>query len=188
MTTIQPRPLDINILPEQYRPWRITARVAVTTVVLAALLLGLIPAYTVLAVTRARTTEAQLRLDQAQVALTRAQVDQGQLEQINQQIEQTRSQITQLNAELDAVSQRRTPRSAGIMAISSALVPQVHITTVTQDGDTFVFHGEADSQELVLNYARALQSSGQFTNVRILSIVNADPLTQDVEFLVEMEQ
>lgn len=110
------------------------------------------------------------------------------MEQVNQQIEQTRGEITQLHAELGTVSQRRTPRSAGIAAIAVALVPQVHITAVAQDGDTFVLDGEADSQALLLDYARVLQSSGRFVNVRVLSMVNADPLTPDVEFSIEMEQ
>jgi len=183
----QAQPLDINILPEQYRPRHVTTPVAVAVLVTAVLLLGLIPAYAVLAVTRDRIAEAQLRLDHAQATLGQAQAEQAQLEQVNQQIEQVREQIAQLDAEIGTVSRQDTPRSGGITAIAAALVPSVRVTTISQDGDTFTVTGEVDDQTLVLDFARALQSSGQFTNVRILSITSADTTMPHVEFLIQME-
>jgi Tfp pilus assembly protein PilN len=161
--------------------------VAVAVLTVAALLLGLIPTYVVLAVTRDRTAEAQLRLDHAQVTLGQAQADQDQLEQVKQQIEQVREQIAQLDAELGTVSRQGTPRSGGITAIAAALVPSVRVTTISQAGDTLTVTGEVDDPTLVLDFARALQSSGQFANVRILSITNADTTTPHVEFLIQME-
>jgi Tfp pilus assembly protein PilN len=184
----QSRPLDINILPEQYGPRQITTPVAVIVVVVAVLLFGLMPAYAVLTAERARTTDAQARLDRMRAALDQTQVDQGQLEQVDQQIEQTRDQITQLNTELETVGQRAPNRSEGFRAIANAAAIGVHVTTIAQQGDIFVITGKADSQALVLDYARVLQSGGWFASARILSIVNTDPLTLEVEFSLEAEQ
>ena len=161
---------------------------AAAIVVAAVLLLGLLPAYAALTTARAQTADAQARLNQAQAVLNQFQVDQGQLEQVDQQIEQMRDQIAQLRAELETVGQGRTFRSDGIKAAVVALVPTVRITSIAQGGDIFTLTGEADSRGLVLDYARALQSSGCFSNVRVLSIVSADPLAQEVEFSIEMKR
>lgn len=187
---IQSRPLDLNILPERYRPHRITASMAAAIVVVAALLLGFIPAYAAFATARAQTAAGQARLDRTQAALAQAQVDRAALEEVEQQIEHTRAQVARLQAEFDTLSQWRTPRSASIAAAVAALVPRVRITTIAQEKNLFILTGKAGSQALVLDYARALQPSGQFANVRILSMVNADPLglAPEVEFSIAMEQ
>lgn len=185
---VQAHPLDINILPQQYRPRRITTPVAIAILVTAALLLGLIPAHAALRAAQAQTTKVQARLDRAQMALTQSEVDQGELERLNEQIEQAREQIAQLRTQLATVGEWSPRRSDGISAAARALASPVRIITIAQLGDTFTLTGEADSQAAVLDYARALRSSGKFANVRVLSVVNTDPLTSDVEFSIEMVQ
>jgi Tfp pilus assembly protein PilN len=182
----QPAPLDINILPERYRQGQVKPSVVIVTLVMAALLFGLAPAYVALTREQARTSDRQAHLDQIKANLTQSQVDQDQLAQLDEQIEETRAQVTQLHQELETIGKERPLRSAGITAIASALVPQIRIVTISQNGNFFTFKGTSDDPMLVLNYASALQSSGQFVNVRVLSIANADPPT--VEFSIELEQ
>lgn len=194
MQALQPRPLDLNILPERYRPRHITVPMTATVIIAATLLLGLVSAYDALTAARARTALLQVRLAQTKAALAETQSEQAQLEEqlegIGQQIEQARAEIARLRTEFGALSQQRTPRSAGIAAAVAALVPRVHIATVAQEADAFILGGQAGSQGLVLDYARALQASGQFANVRILSMANSDPLgvTPEVEFSIAAEQ
>jgi Tfp pilus assembly protein PilN len=182
----QPAPLDINILPERYRQGQVKPLVAVVTLVVAMLLFGLMPAYVVLTKEQARTAEMQAHLDQIKANLAQSQVDQEQLAQLDEQIEETRAQVVQLHQELETIGKERPARSAGITTIASALVPQIRIVIISQDENLFTFKGTTDDPMLVLNYASALQSSGQFVNVRILSITNSDPSA--VEFSIELEQ
>ena len=182
----QSRPLDINILPEQYRPRRITAPMVLAIVAVAVLLLGLVPTYSVLIAMQARTDNAQTRLDQAQASLAQAQVDPEQLE-VDQQIEQMREQIAALQAEFGGLDQRHVHRSAAISGIVTALVPHVHIITIAQNGNDFSLTGNASDYTLVLSYARALQSSGRFATVRVVSIANPDS-SAEIEFSITMEQ
>lgn len=189
----QPGPLDLDILPEKYRPRRVTMSKIIAITVAALLLLGLLPAYRALATARARTAVLQARLSQANAALTETRSEQTRIEQelegIGQQIEQARTQITRLQAEFNGLGQQRTPRSDCIAAAIGALIPQVHIVTLVQEGNTLNLSGQAGSLELVLDYSRALQASGQFANVRIVSMVNADPLesASEIEFSIEVE-
>ena len=187
-------PLDIDILPERYRPRRITAPMVAAVVVAAALLLGLTPAYTSLLAAQTRAAALQTRLNQVKAALAQVQSKQAQLveqmAEIEQQIERERAQVARLRIEFSTLRQQRVPRSAGIAAVIAALVPRVHIATMIQEDGSFILTGQAGSQGLVLDYARALQASGVFANVRILSMSNADPLglVPEIEFSIEMEQ
>ncbi len=182
------QPLDINILPEQYRPRRIEGPIAAVILTLAVLLFGLMPAYVLLATARSRTAALEARLDEARAMLDRSAVDQGQLAQMDQQIEALRGQIEQLNADLGAVNFRRVRRADGIRAAALARAGSLHITSIAQDGAVFILDGEAEDETLVLDYARALQSTGQFANVRVLSIVSADSSTPNIRFSIKMEQ
>ncbi len=194
MQAIQSQPLDLNILPERYRSRPVAASTVLLVTVAAILLIGLVPAYDLVADAQVQTTQLKARLLTAQTTLAQTQSEQAQLEQqlqeTTQQIEQAHTQIARLRAELSALSQQRTSRSAGVAAAVAALVPRVHIATIAQQEDSFVLTGQAGSQGLVLDYARALQASGQFTNVRILSMVNADllGLIPDINFSIETEQ
>jgi Tfp pilus assembly protein PilN len=187
-------PLDLNILPERYQPRRVGVFVVAAVIVASILLLGLALVYNAGSQARARTADLEARLDQLRATLSQTQLDQAQLterlNQVGEQIEQTSAQTALLRAEFSTLSQQRVPRSAGIVAAVAALVPRVYILTIAQEGNIFTLTGQAGSQGLVLDYARALQAGGQFGNVRILSMVNADPLglAPDVEFSIQVEQ
>jgi len=182
------QPLDINILPEQYRPRRIEGSTAAIILALAVLLFGLMPAYAVLATARSRTAALETRLDEARAILERSSVNQEQIKQMDDQIEALRAPIEQLDADLGALNPQRAHRADGIRAAALARAGALHITSIAQDGNIFILSGEADDEALVLNYARALQSTGQFANVRILSIINAASSTPGIQFSIKMEQ
>lgn len=189
MTAIsQSRPLDIDILPERYRPRRVSAQTLMVIMAIAALLLGLIPAYAFLVAERDRTADLQARLAQAKEALAEAQANPGQLEEVNRQIEQTRAQVTSIQEALGMLSQRQAPRSACVSAPVVALASGVRIISVTQDGDNCTVTGEADSQNLALNYARAIRSTGQFATVLIVWLNEAESSPPVIEFAIRMEQ
>jgi Tfp pilus assembly protein PilN len=194
MQALQSRPLDINILPERYRPRRITTPMIAGIVAVASVLLGLVFGYSALTAARAKTADLDARLSQVKATLARTQSERAQLEEqlgeVGQQIEQAQVLIARLRTESSTLSQQRAPRSEGIAAVVTALVPRVYIATVVQEGNTIILTGQAGSQGLVLDYARALQASGQFANVLILSMVNTDPLglAPEVEFSIQVEQ
>lgn len=193
MQALQSRPLDLNILPAQYQPRRITPYMVAVVVTIVLALLGLVPSFNVLTATQAQTTELEARLSQARMTLAQTQAErahvEGQIAQIDQQITQSQAEIGRLQAELNALSQRRTSRSTSIAAAITSLVPRIRITAILQEGNTLILTGRAGSQGLVLDYARALQANATFGNARILSMVNTDPLglVPDLEFTIEVE-
>jgi len=186
----QVRPIDLDLLPVPYRPRRLTALAGVLILLAAALVMGLVPAVSALQAEHARTLSAQARLAQMETALAQAQVNQAALNELEGQIAQVRDEIAQLEAEYEAISRWRTGRSSGIASAIFSALPGLRITGIIQQETAFTISGEAGSQALVLDYARALQATGTFRNVRILSMVNTDPsgMAPEVRFSVLAEQ
>jgi uncharacterized protein involved in exopolysaccharide biosynthesis len=192
----QPQPIDLNILPDRYRPAQLQSSVSIAILAGAALLFGLMPAYAFLVRERSETAVVEARLDQVKAALAQSSAGAGTLESINQQINQIHEQIAQLEAQLETVGEGSPSRSEAIAAIAGSLAGEVEITSIQQqESNTFVVTGRAGDQTLVLDYAEALQirtldpeTDRKFANVRILSIVDEDPLTSIVVFSIAVEQ
>jgi Tfp pilus assembly protein PilN len=194
----QARPLDINILPQRYRPAQVQSSLSIVILVGAALLFGLMPAYALLSRARRDTAALEARLEQVQADLAQSQAGAGELESVIQQIDQTREQLAQLEAQLATVGEGRPPRSEGIAAIAGSLAGAVELHSISQDGSTFVILGRADNEALVLNYVNALEtrvlnaeSGRKFASVRVLSIVDSaekDSAATGVVFSIEAEQ
>jgi Tfp pilus assembly protein PilN len=196
----QAHPLDINILPQRYRPAHLQSSVSIGILVGAALLFGLMPVYTFLARARNDTAVLEARLEQVQTDLALSQAGAGELEGVIQQIDEAREQLAQLETQLATVGEGRPPRSEGIAAIAGSLAGDVELTSISQDGDVFVISGKAGNETQVLNYVNALEtrvlnsaSGRKFSSVHVLSI--ADDIGEDEEtpvlgvvFSIEAEQ
>jgi Tfp pilus assembly protein PilN len=193
----QPRPLDINILPQRYQPAQIQSSASIGILVGAALLFGLMPAYAFLSRARSDTAVLEARLEQAQADLAQSQAGAGELESVIQQIDQAREQLAQLEAQLATVGEGRPPRSEGIAAIAGSLAGDVELSSISQQGNTFVITGRASDESQVLNYVNALEtrilnpeSGRKFASVRVLSIVDdaeKDATALGVVFSIEAE-
>jgi Tfp pilus assembly protein PilN len=192
----QSQPIDINILPDRYRPAQVQSSVSIAILAGAAVLFGLMPAYAFLVREWNETAAVEARLDQVKQALAQSSAGAGTLESITQQIDQIREQIAQLEAQLETVGEGSPSRSEAIAAIAGSLAGEVEITSIQQqESNTFVVSGRAGDETLVLDYAEALQirtldpeTDRKFANVRILSIVDEDPLTSVVVFSIAVEQ
>ncbi len=192
----QPQPIDVNILPDRYRPAQVQSSVSIAILAGAALLFGLMPVYAILVRERNETAAVEARLDQVKAALAQSSAGAGTLESITQQIDQIREQIAQLETQLETVGEGSPSRSEAIAAIAGSLAGEVEITSIQQqESNTFVVTGRAGDETLVLDYAEALQirtldpeTDTKFANVRILSIMDEDPLTSVVIFSIAVEQ
>ena len=189
----QPEPIDINILPERYRPARINSYLSIGILVGVALLFGLMPAYALLTRERNQTAALDIRLQRVMSDLTMAQGSQDELADIDRQIEQAEQQLAQLEAQLDTLGRGKVYRSQAFAAIINSVAEDVRVTSVRQAGDTFTVSGVASGEVSVLNYAqvlqnRVLESGVGFANVRVVLIRDEDDQTSRVEFSIEVEQ
>lgn len=191
---VHAQPLDINILPRRYRPRRVRLAVVGAVLVVALVLAGLLPVYNVLTETRGRSDYLEGRLAQGKAALSEVQARQVRAQEQTAELEgqtvQVRAESERIRVELSTLSQQRTVRADGLAMAIAVLVPRVRLVRIQQAGGLYTVEGEAGSQALVLDYARLLQDSGQYANVRIVSLVNVDPLgiAPDVRFAIALER
>jgi Tfp pilus assembly protein PilN len=186
---LQTNRIDLNILPPQYRPRGISLAQVLIPAALLILLLGLAPAFLALSVAQAQTTSRRAQLAGLKAALAQPQ-DLTKLDALQKQLDQAHAEIERLHIESQTVNVRQPLRAPGIEAAIASLNPRVELLIITQNGRLYSVTGQAGSQALVLDYARSLQASTYFTVVRIVSMLNADPLgvAPDVRFVIEMTQ
>ena len=94
----QSRPLDINILPQRYRPAQVQSSVSIGILVGAALLFGLMPAYAFFSRERRDTAVLEARLEQVQADLAQSQAGAGELESVVKYGADSRRQKTIINS------------------------------------------------------------------------------------------
>lgn len=189
------QPIDLNILPEQYRPRQFSLGRLLLLAAATAVVAGLGLVFLAWQNARADTASLQTQLDAARLTLDEAQAAQVELnsdvERVGQEIEMIEEELIRLRSELAGLGQQQLPETAvGIRAIVETEVPRVRLTSVTQLHQSFRVNGSAGSQALVLDYARAFEATGEFGNVRILGMENDDPpgTIPDVKFVILLER
>ena len=183
--------IDINILPSQYRRQAVSFQqllpalgVVVVLAVLGVLLL-------MLNGVQAQTVEQEDQLALLKAELTKPPADKVDLAALQQQIDGLRVETARLRAESQSLGAGQPSRAAGLAIAIQAVVPGVTLISLTQSGAIYAVSGEAGSQAIVLDYARALQSvPAAHWHVRIVSMVNVDSrdLAPDMQFVIEMAQ
>lgn len=182
--------IDINILPSQYRRQAISLQQmlpALGVVVLLAVLGVLLTLNGV----QAQTMEQEDQLALLKAELAKPPADQVDLTALQQQIDGLRSETARLRAESQSLGTGQSSRAAGLAIAIQVVVPGVTLISLTQSGSLYAVSGEAGSQAIVLDYARALQNAAAaHWRVRIVSMVNVDSrgLAPDMQFVIEMAQ
>jgi Tfp pilus assembly protein PilN len=183
--------IDINILPSQYRRQAISLQQRLTELGGVVLLAGLGVLLLTLNGVQAQTVEQADQLAVLKAELAKPPTDQVDLAALQQQIDDLRAETARLRAESQSLGAGQPSRAAGLAIAVEAVIPGVTLASITQNGSTYNVSGEAGSQSIVLEYARALQGvPAAHWRVRIVSMVNVDPrgLAPDVQFVIEMAQ
>jgi hypothetical protein len=184
--------IDLNVLPKQYRRPGVSLRqtlLALGGVAVLAVLGGL---FITLSAAQAQTAAQETELAELKAALTNASAAAAQVDPaaLQQTLEALRAETARLQAEAQTVSSGRPSRAAGIALAIRCVVPGVTLTAITENSGLYQVKGQTGSQPSVLDYALALQSTQSWRVVRIVSILNTDPLglAPDVQFVIEMAQ
>jgi len=184
----EPRPLDINILPEIYQPSRLPRWVVIGLVTGGLLLLGLVPTYATLRVIQTRTAVLEIRRAETELALDRGQINREDLAAIEEEIAETREKLESIRDKLEDVDQDGPSRSEGLGIIINTVAAGIELTTIYQEEDLFTIEGTAANPDVVPSYVDALWSTRIFTSVHAVSIVNPEPETAEVAFTIEAAQ
>jgi Tfp pilus assembly protein PilN len=183
--------IDINILPSQYRRQAISRQQMLPALGVVVLLAVLGVLLLTLNGVQAQTIEQEDQFALLKAELAKPPTDKVDLTALQQQIDGLRAETARLRAESQSLGAGQPSRAAGLAIAIQVVVPGVTLISLTQSGSRYAVSGEAGSQAIVLDYARALQNvpAAQW-RVRIVSMVNVDArgLAPDVQFVIEMAQ
>ena len=146
-------PLDINLLPEAYRPWRPSARQLYAVVVVLAALALIFPLFQVASEATAKTASLQSKLDILNNQMTLKQLEIQKREPLQKAINEYNSIIDMGgNFTEDLVVIRSEAEKLG-----------VEVETVTHEENSITISwAEADNYTTFREYLTALEESGRF--------------------------
>lgn len=184
------QPLNLNLLPERYQEHRVKWQTLAIVLLSVGLLIGMVPGFLALRREHAMTAAEQQQLETLLAQSQQLQTEQLELETINQQLADTLARIQLLQGEAIFLSQWQTPHAPDIIAAVDARAPGITLNTLSQAGARLTVQGKTNSQAQVLEYARALQATGKFRNVRIEVLENHTPpdALPTVTFTIVMEE
>jgi Tfp pilus assembly protein PilN len=189
MTMTHP-PLDLNLLPDQYRGRRLRWWHLLLALVVVGAVISLVPHYLLLRQQQLATETVQAQRDQTLELINALDLDEDELSSLNQRIDEARARLTALEEEAAFLRTQKETLTPAIITAVERQTEEISLTALRQQADQLLVEGETNGQLQVLNYARALQESGTFTNVQIevmREIEPSDPL-QTIAFTIILEE
>jgi Tfp pilus assembly protein PilN len=163
--------IDINILPDRYRPRRLSWRAARPWALAAAFLLLAVPSWRLNLTTTGIERAADQRLTDVRTALRAYTPLAEEKSALEAQIEEANRQAAEIEAAHASVS-IQTERWSDLLREILNIVPAgVELTTLDQGGSEVTIVGLADNHDLPMTLSDALISTGSFETVTVNSIV-----------------
>lgn len=162
--------VDLNVLPYMYRR-RPLSLTRILYPLVALLLLGLLfPLY-------------QMKLGgEAEIAGLQAELN--GVNQELQQVQQTVTTIDDVEVEANSLKEERESLlgtgsfADNLQLVLGALPPEVRLTSIAETEDQISLAGDADSRSPVFNYVAALEQTGIFSTVYIVSLSGREDDTE----------
>ena len=181
------RPISLNILPQIYRPRSIS-----TTQVLVALLLivgagSLLPLYRMDANAYSQTADLQSQMSSLEQRLQGERLSLRRMGQLQTSVDQTLTLVESLQREYEAIlSQRGAPARLELI-LEFAHAFGVRLTAIADTGGEITLGGQADGNAEAVSFARALDQTGAFSQVNLVSLTRASGADPDqVAFTVKI--
>lgn len=170
--------IDINILPDRYRPRHISWRSARPWVLLVGFVISLVPAASLYDRTSAIEKAALERLTDVQTTLRAYKPLAEEKGGLEAQIEEIDRQSAEIEAAHASISIQATPWSALLQEIIDTTSAGIELTKLDQGANEVSVVGVAIDPRMPLAFSEALIATGSFDSVTVNSIVRrtlADP-------------
>ncbi len=171
---------NLNILPEGYRPRRLSTKQAVLVPSVVAGLAFLFPLYQVTNSSVSDVSRAQSELETINQQIQVRQLENKKAREVEDAMILARQRTEGLIGQLQAMSAERVDIHDDLRAVAvEALPPGAIITSASVQGDKVTLSGTADSYETAFKYAYALRQIGRFATVWVSSMTES---TESVSF------
>lgn len=181
--------VDLNVLPEELRPFRQPSWYVLGLALTLLLGLILVPLYAARNAGSADSARLNAELTLMKSELARSELDFGKARAARQQLDVTEDAIARLAEERQAILGNSRDFSADLDAVTRALPPGTHLDSITGGDGQLTVVGRAAGPTDVLGYYKALADSGRFSQARITSmVITGGQAGGEVTFTIEVTQ
>lgn len=169
-----PRFLDLNILPEQYRPRRLPRRAVILWAVVAGFALFLLPFYILFASVRGDVARLEADLRRAQDELQALGTPVPEIVELTDTLSQTVAMASRVEEAYSTILASRIDWSDVMAAINSYDPAQISLTSIEQADSRITLKGKGVDDSVVYAYADTLKASGLFSRVDLQFVGKAE--------------
>lgn len=163
-------PIDLNILPEQYRPRVLSPAIVVVWVIAAVLGVLLVPGALVTRHHRAQARSLEAELWAAEETLAAIRTPAPEVVALTDELSHTVRALHTAQTAVPTILASQRNWDPIMQALLDRDPGRIRLTALSQELDDVTLHGYALAQEDVLAYASALDASGRFEQVIVQSM------------------
>lgn len=168
--TRQPNFIDLNILPEQYRPRRVPASTIILWLVAIGFAFLLIAFNFLSANIREDIIRLEADLQAAQEDLDTVSTPAPEVQELMNTLAQVQESASELQEAYPTIVAGRMDWAAVMAVISNYDPAQLTLTSITQADNQITLKGRATDNSAVFSYVDALEASGLFSRVDLRSV------------------
>jgi len=162
--------LDLNLLPERYRPRRVSLRRLRPWMLIAGFAVMLIPSVRILGDASASLPPLEEDLRQTQAGIAEFREVSEERQALLTTYEQLTAQSSQIEADYQSVSIQRVAWGPMLRGVVGLQTGEIRLTSVSQSVTEISLQGEADAYLLPLEYADRLMATDLFQSVSVESL------------------
>jgi Tfp pilus assembly protein PilN len=167
--------IDLNILPERYRPRKLSFRRTRPWLVAIGYALVLIPSFQLLAQASSVIGPLEREFRDTTAALADFREVSQEREALQAQYDELIRQASQIQTDYRSATIQTVPWGSTLKAIVGLTPGGVRLTSISQSADEVMLTGEADAYALPLDYADRLMQRGSFSDVIVDAIRRLPP-------------
>ena len=165
------RGIDLNVLPERYRPRRISARQALMGLLVGIALVLPLPLYRLTNRNAIQTVLLRTALKHARAEARQPLLHMKEAQELRKGLAQVQAKAQAMDSGHRTLIARRRLWSDSLEVIIQTLPSRATLSSISQEGERLTIGGRVGSPTIAIDYAFALEETGAFSKVSIAQLV-----------------
>ena len=161
--------IDLNLLPEKYRPQRMPLRLFVIWLLILLLLIPIFPTGNLYAERQVRVSGLNEDLNVMDNKLNEFKKSLAEVNQLKNNLTKIQLQNRELQGDFQFITNNRFSKATIFSKLMRETNPQIKVLSVQITGERIIIDGQADDFPTLSFYLDKLKNSGSFIDVSLVS-------------------
>lgn len=167
--------LDMDVLPQRYRRRRLTWGAVAPWIALAGMMALVFPTFQWFSSTNDNYNQVARNLTRQQATLASVKNPSGTEAALQTQVAHVMNQAQAYHSLTQDIDLQQVAWGPTIRGVLAKTPPGLEVDDIAQSGTVLTLNGRAFAYQQPLDYARALETSGQFDSVQVKIIQRVEP-------------